>query len=42
MVGVTAAATSIVIGRVASNSFLMVTCKRALGSAGWHPEGREG
>ena len=36
MVGVTAAALSIIIGRVASNSFLMVTCKRALDSAGWH------
>jgi hypothetical protein len=36
MVGVSAAAVSIIIGRVASNSFLMITCKRALDSAGWH------
>ena len=35
MVGVTAAAISIIIGRVASNSFLMIPCKRALDSAGW-------
>jgi hypothetical protein len=34
MVGATAAAISIIIGRVASNSFLMIRCKRALDSAG--------
>jgi hypothetical protein len=42
MVGVSAAAVSIIIGRIASNSFLMVTCKRALDSAGWHRGVNEG
>jgi len=33
MVGVTAAAIAIILGRMASNSFLMIPCKRALDSA---------
>lgn len=35
LVGVTAAAVSILIGRVASNSFLMIPCKKAVGASGW-------
>ena len=35
LVGVTAAAISILIGRVASTSFLMIPCKKAVGSSGW-------
>jgi hypothetical protein len=42
MVGVSAAAVAILIGRAASNSFLMITCKRALDSAGWHRRVNEG
>lgn len=35
LVGVTAAAVSIVLGRIASNSFLLYTCRQALRDAGW-------
>jgi len=42
MVGVTAAAVAIVLGRVAANSFLIVPCKAVLGPKGWQGRSRKG
>ena len=35
MVGVTAAAISILVGRIFANSFLTVACKKAMGPSVW-------
>jgi hypothetical protein len=40
MVGVTAAAIAILLGRIASNSFLMLPCKTVLGAGRWQASAR--
>jgi hypothetical protein len=42
MVGVTAAAIAIILGRVAANSLLMVPCREVLKAGGWQKSPREG
>ena len=42
MVGATAAAIAILLGRVASNSFLMYPCKAVLMAGGWQGSARKG
>jgi hypothetical protein len=37
LVGVTAAAISILLGRILANSFLVVACKKAMARSGWQP-----
>jgi hypothetical protein len=41
-VGVTAAATALLIGRVAANAFLMIPCRTILGPSAWKRDGGEG